>query len=213
MHEQATEYGIKLSQKQLELLNLYLEELIEWNSRMNLTGIVERERMIFELFLDSLIPVSYLPSQGRMLDVGSGAGFPAVVIKVLMPDLKLQMVEANFKKVSFLKQVIRLLKLDDIEAINGRIELLRDKLSPDGYEIISARALANLNQIISWCAPLLVHKGLLLYFSGSQVDENLKNCEHLMMGNNLTVDRLVPYHLPGMKESRNIVILRKEMSG
>jgi 16S rRNA (guanine527-N7)-methyltransferase len=213
LHEQATEYGIKLSQKQLELLNLYLEELIEWNSRMNLTGIVERERMIFELFLDSLIPVSYLPSQGRMLDVGSGAGFPAVVIKVLMPDLKLQMVEANFKKVSFLKQVIRLLKLDDIEAINGRIELLRDKLSPDGYEIISARALANLNQIISWCAPLLVHKGLLLYFSGSQVDENLKNCEHLMMGNNLTVDRLVPYHLPGMKESRNIVILRKEMSG
>jgi 16S rRNA (guanine527-N7)-methyltransferase len=213
LREQATEYGIKLSQKQLELLNLYLEELNEWNSRMNLTGIVERERMIFELFLDSLIPVSYLPSKGRMLDVGSGAGFPAVVIKVLMPDLKLQLVEANSKKVSFLKQVIRLLKLDDIEAINGRIELLRDQLSPDGYEIISARALANLNQIISWCAPLLVHRGLLLYFSGSQVDENLKNCEHLMMDNNLTVDRLVPYHLPGMKESRNIVILRKEMSG
>jgi len=211
LHEQAIDYGIQLSRKHLDLFDAYLNELIEWNSRMNLTGIVERGRMILELFLDSLMPVPYIPSKGRMLDAGSGAGFPAIVIKIFLPDLKLYMVEANSKKVSFLKQVIRLLKLNEVEVINGRIETMKDTLYPEGYDIISSRALANLNQIISWCAPFLADEGRLLYFSGSRVDENLRNCEYLMKDHNLTIADLIPYHLAGMRDNRNIVILKKEM--
>jgi len=211
LHEKALDYGIELSGEHLNLFDVYLNELIEWNSRMNLTGLNELGRMILELFLDSLIPVPYLPAKGRMLDVGSGAGFPAIVIKVLLPNLKLHMVEANSKKASFLKQVIRLLKLDDIEVVNGRIEMVGDKLRPDGFDIVSARALANLNQIINWCSHLLSPNGLLLYFSGSKVDESLKNCEYLMKEQRLTLARLIPYYLPGMQEGRNIVVLRKEM--
>jgi 16S rRNA (guanine527-N7)-methyltransferase len=177
---------------------------------MNLTGITEPERMIIELFLDSLIAVPHIPSTGRMLDVGSGAGFPAVVIKLLVPDIRLYMVEANSKKVSFLKQVMRLLKLDGIEVINGRIELIKKKLPPDGFDLISSRALANLNQIINWCAGLLADEGRLVYFSGSRVDQDLENSKHLMSDYYLAVDHLVPYHLPGMRGSRSIVILRKE---
>jgi 16S rRNA (guanine527-N7)-methyltransferase len=179
---------------------------------MNLTGIAEPERMIIDLFLDSLIAVPHIPPSGRMLDVGSGAGFPAVVIKLLIPDLRLSLVEANSKKVSFLKQVARLLKLDGIEVINGRIELIKDNLHPDGFDVISSRALADLNRIINWCASLLAAGGRLVYFSGSRVDEVLENSKYVMSDNNLTVDHLVPYHLPGMKENRSIVILRKEIT-
>lgn len=179
---------------------------------MNLTGIDERGRMIIELFLDSLIPVPYLPLKGRMLDVGSGAGFPALVIKLLIPGLKLYMVEAGSKKVSFLKQVIRLLRISDIEAVNGRVEVVGDKLVAEGFDIISARALADLKRVIRWCSHLLSNKGLLVYFSGCGVEENLKSCEGLMRERHLTVDHLIPYHLPGMQESRGIIILKKEIT-
>jgi len=180
---------------------------------MNLTGIAERGRMIIELILDSLIPVPYLPSTGKMLDVGSGAGFPALVIKLLVPDLKLYMVETVSKKVSFLKQVIRLLKMSDIEVINGRIEVVGDTLAPDGFDIISARALADLRRIINWCSHLLSDKGLLVYFSGSSVQENFKSYKDLMKEHHLTVAHSIPYHLPGMRDSRNIIILKKEIAG
>jgi len=202
-----------LSESHLALFDVYLKELVEWNTFMNLTGINERGRMIIELFLDSLIPVPYLPPKGRMLDVGSGAGFPALVIKLLLPDLNLYMVEAGSKKVSFLKQIIRLLKMSGIEVVNGRIQVVGEKLVAEGFDIISARALADLKRIISWCSHLLSNKGLLVYFSGSGVEEILKGCEELMRERHLTVDRLIPYHLPGMPESRSIIILKKKLPG
>jgi len=202
--------GIKLSQKHLDLIEVYLKELIEWNSRMNLTGITEPGRMIVELFLDSLIAVPHIPPMGRMLDAGSGAGFPAVVIKLAVPDLSLRLVEANSKKVSFLKQVIRLLKLDSIEVMNGRIESIKEELGPGGFDVVTSRAMAGLNQIIKWCAGLLDGGGRLVYFAGSRVEEDLENSRLMMPDYNLSVDQLVPYQLPGMKGGRSLVILRKE---
>ncbi len=202
--------GIKLSQKHLDLIEVYLKELIEWNSRMNLTGITEPGRMIVELFLDSLIAVPHIPPMGRMLDAGSGAGFPAVLIKLAVPDLSLRLVEANSKKVSFLKQVIRLLKLDSIEVMNGRIESIKEELGPGGFDVVTSRAMAGLNQIIKWCAGLLDGGGRLVYFAGSRVEEDLENSRLMMPDYNLSVDQLVPYQLPGMKGGRSLVILRKE---
>jgi len=176
---------------------------------MNLTGIKERGRLMLELFLDSLVPVPYLPSQGRMLDVGSGAGFPALVIKILLPGLKLQLVESNSKKTSFIKQIIRLLKLSDIEVINGRLEAVRDKIQLDGFDIITARALANLNEFVTWCSSLLSPDGMLVYYSGIRVNESLKSAEDLLKGQNLSLDRVIPYRLPNMHTERNIVVLRR----
>jgi 16S rRNA (guanine527-N7)-methyltransferase len=200
-----------LSAKHLELFDLYLAELMEWNSRMNLTGLNERGRMISELFLDSMVPVSYLPEKGSMLDVGSGAGFPAIVIKVLLPGLKLHLVDSNSKKASFLKQIIRLLKLNNVEVVNERIEKAGHTLLSDGFDIVSARALANLNQIITWCSSLLSPQGVLVYFSGSKIEDNLKNCGDLLKDHHLGHARSIAYHLPGMKDSRGIILLRKEV--
>ena len=137
----AADMGIALSPSRIDLFGLYLSELFEWNKRINLAGLSSRKRIIKELLLDSIIPLSFLPEEGRFLDIGSGAGFPAIPIKICRPRIKAHLLEPNSKKVSFLKQIVRLTKLCEIEIIRGRIERDGNLLHPDGYHIISSRAL------------------------------------------------------------------------
>jgi 16S rRNA (guanine527-N7)-methyltransferase len=176
---------------------------------MNLTGIKEHDRLMSELFLDSLVPVPYLPSQGRMLDVGSGAGFPAIVIKILLPGLKLQLVESNSKKANFIKQIIRLLKISDVEVINGRLETVGNKIRLNGFDVVTARALTNLKEFVTWCSFLLSPDGMLIYYSGSRVEESLKSAEDVLKAQHMSLDKIIPYYLPGMQTKRNIVVLRR----
>lgn len=212
LSEKALDFGIDLSQRHLDLFGAYMDELLEWNRRINLTGLSERKRIIIELFLDSLIPTPFIPEKGRMLDVGSGAGFPGIVIKVCRPHLKTCLMEANSRKTSFLKQVVRLLKLSDIDVVNGRIESDKDKLHPDGYHFITARALAGPDRIITWCSPFLCSGGLLITFLGSGAVDELEKCGIALETNFLVVDRLIPYSLPGMRSGRTLALLRKVTS-
>jgi 16S rRNA (guanine527-N7)-methyltransferase len=207
--EKAFDFGIDLSQHHLNLFSSYMDELLEWDRRMNLTGLSERKRIIIELFLDSLIPTPFIPERGRMLDVGSGAGFPGIVIKIYHPHLKTCLLEANSKKTSFLKQVIRLLKLVDIEVVNGRIEMDKEDLNSDGYNIITARALAGLDQIVTWCSPFLSIDGILIGFLGSNAATEIEKSRIAMKTQSLVVDRLIPYSLPGMSSGRTLAILKK----
>ncbi|MGD2125215.1 MAG: 16S rRNA (guanine(527)-N(7))-methyltransferase RsmG [Desulfobacteraceae bacterium] len=203
------EIGIGLSQHQLDLIRIYLDELCDWNRRINLTGLSGRERIVVELFLDSLIPAPFLPKEGRMLDVGSGAGFPGLPLKILNPHLKTHLLEANSKKVSFLKQVIRLLQLKEVKVIRGRIEKDENNLHGDGYHIITARALANLGQTIVWCTPLLCPDGLLVSFLGPRAKEEIEATRAVMEGHGLRVHKMIRYFLPGKEAERNIVLFEK----
>ena len=212
LREKALDFGIDLSEHHLDLFSTYMDELLEWNRHINLTGLLERRRIIVELFLDSLIPTPFIPEKGRMLDVGSGAGFPGIVIKVCRPHLKTCLLEANSRKTSFLKQVVRLLKLSDVDVVNGRIESDKDKLHPDGYHLITARALAGPDRIITWCSPFLCSGGLLITFLGSGAVNELEKCGVALETNSLVVDRLIPYSLPGMRSGRALALLRKVTS-
>ena len=208
--EKSLNYGIELTEKQLSLFQKYLEELWAWNRRMNLTGLSHGERMVFELFLDSLIPVPHLAETGRLLDVGSGAGFPGVPLKICKPRLKVHLLEANSKKVSFLKQVIRLLKLDETEVIRGRIEKVRDALHPDSYHLITARALAPLAQKIRWCAPFLSDGGVLVSFLGGNAKDRLEENRQVIEDHDLFIYKKIPYRLPGGKSEKTTIIFEKK---
>lgn len=210
LYDAALDYGIEFSQRHLNLFRIYLDELFDWNRRMNLTGLSTRERTAIELLLDSLIPAHSLPDKGRLLDVGSGAGFPGIPIKIYSPQLKIHLMEPNSKKVSFLRHVIRLLKLDEIEVVKGRIEMDGDKLNPIGYQLITTRALANLGQTIAWCSPFLLPNGLFIVFLGSHADEDLKKSQQIMEEYHLTVNKIIPYSLPGKRSKRNTVIFKKK---
>jgi len=209
LRNKARDFGIELSSYQLNLFRIYLMELDHWNQRINLTGLKSNERMVIELLLDSLIPAPFLPDTGRMLDVGSGAGFPGIPLKIYKPRLEIHLLETNSKKVSFLKQVIRLLGLKGIHVIKGRIERDEATLHPDGYPLITARALAGLHQTIEWCSPFLLPGGLLVSFLGSRAEEDLKGCRQIIEENRLLIHGEIPYVLPGKRSKRNMVIFKK----
>ena len=209
LQENALSFGIHLSQRHFDLFSLYLHELIEWNRRINLTGLSTRKRMISELFLDSLIPVPLIPDKGRLLDVGSGAGFPGMVIKIYRPQFKTHLLEINSKKVNFLKQIIRLLNLDEIEVIKGRIESDGINLHDEGYHLITSRALASLDQVIEWCSPFLCPGGMLVGFLGSNAEKVIEKSRPLRELHSLVVNKSIVYSLPGKESQRTIVILKK----
>jgi len=210
LRNKALDFKIILSERQLKLFRIYLDELWNWNRRMNLTGLSTRRRIILELLLDSLIPAPFLPEKGIMLDAGSGAGLPGLPLKIYNPRLKTHLLETKSKKVSFLNHVIRLLRLNEIEVIKGRIEKDVKKHHPAGYHIITARALARLSQTVAWCAPLLCPGGLLVSFLGSRADEDLKESRQIVEEQGLVLEKRIPYVLPGKRSKRNTIIFKKK---
>lgn len=206
----ALDYGVPLTTSQIDLINIYLHELWEWNKKINLTGLTSPERILKELLIDSLIPSPYLPEEGDLLDVGSGAGFPAIPLKILNHGLRMHLMEPRSKRVSFLKQVIRITNVYDIEVIKGRIEKDGTLLRSEGYNIITARALADLPQTLTWCAPHLKPGGMILTFKGSQVEKVLKEGSDVIHEHELVLDKTVPYRLPGKDSIRHLLIFRKD---
>lgn len=209
LHSWASDFGIELSIPQIGLISIYLDELYEWNKKTNLTGLTSRGKIIKELLLDSMIPAAFLPDHGRLLDVGSGAGFPGIPLMICKPALTAHFLEPNSKKVSFLKQVIRLTKLRQIDVIKGRIEESPNLFHPRGYHIITARALARLPQVLEWCAPHLTSGGLMISFQGSHFEDALEKASGIIKEHSLLLDKTIPYTLPGKDSQRNILIFLK----
>jgi len=209
LYKKTLDYGIELSQYQLDLFRIYLDELWHWNRRINLTGMPTKDRMVIELFLDSLMPAPFIPNRGMMLDVGSGAGFPGVPLKIYHPQLMIHLLEPRSKRVSFLKQIIRLLGLKEIQVIKGRIEKDGDSLHPRGYQLITTRGVAGLDQIVIWCAPFLSKGGLLVSFLGSNADEELERSRQVFEKYDVFLNKTIPYSLPGKNSERNVVLFKK----
>jgi len=200
---------INLSPKEKELLYVFLEELTAWNKHMNLTGLSSTQRIMDELVADSLMPAPYLPDEGSLLDVGSGAGFPAIPLKICRPAMKFFLMEPNLKKGSFLKQVIRLCGLTQIEVIRERIETPSRPLPFTRCDIITSRAMAPLPKLIGWCMPYLTPGGMLVAFLGNRFEDILSECEPLMKEENLFVDELRPYTVKSKRPERCLLILKK----
>lgn len=206
----AHDFGIDLSPHQIGLLGIHLDELWEWNKKTNLTGLSSRQKIIRELILDSMIPSVFLPDHGRLLDIGSGAGFPGIPLIICKPGLTAHFLEPNSKKTSFLKQIIRLTELRQINVIRERIEKCADLLNPGKYHIITARALAHLPQVLEWCAPHLATEGVIVNFQGEQFQKSLEDSSDVIRQQGLSLYRTIPYTLPGKNSQRNILIFKKE---
>lgn len=200
---------IDLSAIQINLIGMYLDELCEWNMRMNLTGVTSREGIIKELLLDSLFSARFLPDEGTLLDVGSGAGFPAVPLKICKPKLRICLIEASLKKATFLKQVVRRAHFNGMEVIRGRIEE-ENCLNRERYDIITARAFASLPKTLAWCSPYLIPGGLLVNFQGPEFENVLREGEDVLKRHRIFLYKAVPYKLPGKDWNRNLLIFKKE---
>ena len=200
-------FGIELTDHQLDLFRIYLDELWTWNRKFNLTGLEDRKRVVIELFLDSLLPSPVLPIEGSLLDVGSGAGFPGLPLKIHCPRRDTFLLEPNSKKASFLRHVLRLMQLREVQTIKSRVEHLPKETR---YDLVTARAVAELGKTLDWCAPLVNPGGLLVVYLGARAEENLKERERSVADHHLRVSKRLSYVLPGKRSERHTVIFEKE---
>nr|WP_321396754.1 16S rRNA (guanine(527)-N(7))-methyltransferase RsmG [uncultured Desulfobacter sp.] len=166
--------GIGLSPDQIDLLVAHARELQLWNAKMNLTAIKEIRLVAYKHFVDALAAARFLDRPSRIMDIGSGAGFPAVPMKVLCPDLDVTMVDAVRKKVSFLNHVVRTLKLDNIRAVHARVEdLAGDSEHFQMYDAVTARGFADLGKLVTLAGPMLAPGGRIYALKGDHALEEI----------------------------------------
>jgi 16S rRNA (guanine527-N7)-methyltransferase len=201
------EVGVILSDVQIELLWLYLQEILEWNRIFNLTSIQDPQDIIIKHFVDSLTPLPYLASSGHLLDMGPGAGFPSIPMKIAAPELRVHLVEASRKKVSFLKHIIRTLNLQSIAAVHSRLE---DMELPDHrFQTIISRAFLNIKPLLKLASPLLQPGNTLVAMLGPTTKEDHGRYTALASESHLELNRIVPLELPRSRGGRTLLFFHK----
>jgi len=200
---------IDCHQKQLEMLNIYYEYLIEYNSHTNLTAITEKEDIYLKHFYDSLTlnSVIDLNQIDNMIDIGSGAGFPGVVLKIFFPHMHVTILDSNNKKTTFVAKLIEKLGLSGIEVVNARAEdYAKDKMN--SFDMCVSRAVAFIDIITELSLPLIKKSGKVALMKGNFENEivTLKKYQQKLNISNYKINKVI---LPNNDE-RNIVILEKE---
>lgn len=174
MRKNLKELNIELSDLQIEQFYQYMNILIEWNKVMNLTGITEPEEIITKHFIDSLTVLNKIDKYDKIIDVGTGAGFPGIPIKIALPEKKIVLLDSLNKRIKFLREVINLLKLNNIETIHGRAEDYgKDKKHREMYDISIARAVAPLNILSEYLMPFVKVGGKCLCMKGVNSEEEI----------------------------------------
>ena len=176
--EEVSKISITLTEKQLEQFRIYYEMLVVKNKVMNLTGITEWDEVLEKHFLDSisLIRAVDLNQNLSVMDMGTGAGFPGIPLKLAFPNLKVTLADSLNKRVIFLQEVIDTLELSNIEAIHGRAEdLARDKKYREQYDLSVSRAVANLSTLSEYCLPFVRIGGQFISYKSGEIEEEVVN--------------------------------------
>ena len=165
-----------MTKSQKKQFEIYKENLLDWNTRINLTAITDNEGIWHKHFADSLTLLPLLPDLPfRMIDIGCGAGFPGLPVKIMRPDISLTLLDSTRKKICFLEDTVLRLGLEDVRCIHARAEdLIKEEKHRGGYRVCSARAVARLKLLCKWCLPFLAPGGLFLAMKGPSVEDEIK---------------------------------------
>ena len=198
LRQGAKELGITLSDTQISQLVRYARLLQEWSQKMNLTAIKDDEGIVTKHFLDSLSAIKTGYVSGRVIDVGTGAGFPGLVLKIAMPEIKLTLLDSLNKRLTFLKAVCDDLGMDDVEFIHARAEDFAMKPGyRAGFDTVVSRAVAKMETLAEWCIPYLREGGYFLALKGPAADEEIVGAKRAItiMGGDApkTVEVQIPY--------------------
>ena len=205
------EFNIRLNEEQRDQFIRFYELLIEWNSFMNLTAITEFDEVIEKHFLDSLsiVKVKDLTDQS-LLDLGTGAGFPGIPIKIVFPNIKITLVDSLNKRVQFLNQVIEDLGLEGIEAVHGRAEdLARKDEYREQYDICVSRAVANLATLSEYCLPFVKCDGSFISYKAEAADKEILEAKKAISLCGGVIEKKESFQLPYTKYGRNLICIQK----
>lgn len=210
--------NIEISDDQINCFEKYYELLIEKNKVMNLTAITDKEDVIVKHFIDSIALIPYLLDKGininnklKIIDIGTGAGFPGLPLKIMMPDVKFTLLDSLNKRVSFLNEVIYELKLKDIEALHGRAEdYASDNKYREKYDICVSRAVANLSTLSEYCIPFVKEDGFFISYKAGESEEEINNSKNAIKILGGKINKVEEFILPGTDASRVFVFIRKQ---
>ena len=206
--EETKKLGIKVTEKELILLEKYYDMLVEYNRFMNLTGITEHDEVYLKHFYDSLTIVRAidLNKVETLCDIGTGAGFPGIVLKIFYPNLKITLVDALQKRINFLNDVIKELNLDKIETVHARIEEYGIK-NREIFDVATARAVAPLNVLLEYSIPILKQNGYFIPMKANIENENYENALKILC---CSVEQTYKFLLPIEQSNRTIIKIKKE---
>jgi len=208
-----SEWNIELSEVQKQQFIDYYELLVEWNSFMNLTTITEFDDVIKKHFVDSisLIKAIDLSDSKSLIDIGTGAGFPGIPLKIIFPNLKITLLDSLNKRVKFLNEVISKLGLTDITALHGRAEdfakpdLLREK-----FDLCVSRAVANLSTLCEYCLPYVKVGGYFVSYKSEKIVEEMATAKHAIFLLGGELKEQVDFNLPNSDIYRNMIVISKK---
>ena len=220
LKKSAAQLDIELSDEQLNMFHKYYEMLIETNKVMNLTAITDKEEVILKHFIDSITIFKVFPKvfidnnsdniSVKILDLGTGAGFPGIPLKIVFPDLDIVLMDSLNKRINFLNAVIDELQLKGISAIHGRAEeMARNKNYREKFDLCVSRAVANLSTLSEYCIPFVKVNGKFISYKASDVEEEVNNAGNAIkiLGGKLTAVKKII--LPESDIERSFVVIDK----
>lgn len=204
--EELEKLGIKLTEEQLLLLNKFYNLLIEWNQKINLTRITEQEEVYLKHFYDSLTisKVVDLSKVDTLCDVGTGAGFPGIILKIVYPNLKITLVDSLNKRVVYLNEIIKELNLENIKAIHIRGEDLKEK-----FDIVTARAVANIEKLLKYTMHLVKPNGKFIAMKGN-IEEELTNEVKTKISSKYKIEKIEQFNLPIENSKRSLLVIKNK---
>lgn len=204
--------NLTADESRIAQFSAYSSLLKEWNENINLTAIVDDDGIAVKHFLDSILPLAHveLPQGASLADVGTGAGFPGLPIKLMRPDLQVTLIDSLQKRIRFLETVCDTLHLDGITCVHGRAEELgRDKGYREQFDVLVSRAVANLKVLCEYCLPFVKTGGIFVALKAQELEDELAEAKAMIGSLGGKVEQIMEAPLPQSDIVRNLVVIRK----
>lgn len=206
----ANKIDIEFSEEQIDKLYNYMNLLLEWNEKINLTAITEPKEVILKHLIDSVTISKFIKSNSYVADIGTGAGFPGIPLKILREDIEVVLVDSLNKRINFLNEVIKELKLDNIKTVHARAEDFgQDKNYREKFDVVTSRAVANLSTLSEYLIPLAKVDGKCLCMKGPGADDEIKNAKNAINTLGGTITNVHVFNLPDSDIGRTVVEIEK----